>query len=192
MKEDRDSRLRALDGAERLFRTQGYAATGLTEILKVSGAPKGSFYFHFPDGKRQLAREVLDRYGARIGSAIAALAEKHAGNPAVFVRAVCKATAREMEASDWTLGCAAQNLAIELAPGDREVADKLAQIFASWIGVITEAIRPAYVSRAIAERRATAFLAALEGAKTLARATRSAAPFDAVLDAVLPELRRKA
>src|SRR5437016_5527734 len=97
MKDDRDSRAKALDGAERLFRTQGYAATGLTQILQVSGSPKGSFYFHFPGGKRELAAEVLERYGARILAGLKALAAKHAGDPAAFVRAVCKATGKDME-----------------------------------------------------------------------------------------------
>jgi len=184
----RDSRAKAVEGAERLFRTQGYAATGLTQILEVSGAPKGSFYFHFPEGKRQLAREVLDVYGARVLAGIRQLAAKHS-DPASFIRAVGKAMAMEMEATDWTLGCAAQNLAIELAPGDREFADALAKTFAGWTAVITDAIRPAYPSGAVAERRATAILAALEGAKTLARSRRSATPFDAVIDMVLPELR---
>ena len=184
----RDSRAKAIEGAERLFRTQGYAATGLTQILEASGAPKGSFYFHFPEGKRQLAREVLEVYDARVLSGIRALAAKH-GEPASFIRAVGKAMAMEMEATGWTLGCAAQNLAIELAPGDREFADALAKTFAGWTSVITDAIRAAYLTRAVAERRATAILAALEGAKTLARTTRSAVPFDAVIDMVLPELK---
>jgi AcrR family transcriptional regulator len=184
----RDSRARAVEGAERLFRTQGYAATGLTQILEVSGAPKGSFYFHFPGGKQQLAREVLDVYGARVLAGMRALAAKYS-DPAGFILALCKAMAKEMEATDWTLGCAAQNLAIELAPGDREFTDALAQTFAGWTSVITDAIKAAYHSRSVAERRATAILAALEGAKTLARSTRSAAPFDAVIDMVVPELR---
>lgn len=183
----RDSRARAIVAAERLFRMQGYAATGLIQILEVSGAPKGSFYFHFPGGKRQLAREVLEVYGGRVLAGMRALAAKH-GDPAGFIRALCKAMAKEMEATGWTLGCAAQNLAIELAPGDREFADALAATFAGWTAVITGAIRAAYPSRSVAERRATAILAALEGAKTLARATRSAAPFDAVIGMVLPEL----
>ena len=184
-----DARTRAVEGAERLFRTQGYSATGLTQILEVSGAPKGSFYFHFPDGKRQLAHEVLESYGGKVRAGLQALAAKHGGDPAGFVRALGKAMAREMEAADWALGCAAQNLATELAPADREFSEALAKTFAAWIAVITEAIRPAYPSRAAAERRATAILAALEGAKTLARTTRSDAAFEAVIEMVTPELR---
>ena len=189
MEKARDARARALDAAERLFRTQGYTATGLTQILDESGAPKGSFYFHFPDGKQQLAREVLEIYGKHVEAGLKALAAKYSGDPAGYVRAVAKFMATEMEASGWALGCAAQNLANELAPGDREFSDAVTRVFAEWIAVIAEAIRPAYASRALAEKRATALLAALEGAKTLARSSRSAAPFDAVVDLMMPELR---
>lgn len=45
--------------ASRLFQMQGYHATGLNQITKESGAPKGSLYYHFPNGKEQLALEAL-------------------------------------------------------------------------------------------------------------------------------------
>jgi len=151
--------------------------------------PKGSFYFHFPEGKQQLAREVLELYGNRVRAGLKALAARHDADPAGYVRAVAKFMATEMEASGWQLGCAAQNFANELAPHDPDFTDAVAKTFAGWIAVITDAIRSGYPSRAVAEKRATALLAALEGAKTLARSARSAAPFDAVIDMVLPELR---
>jgi TetR/AcrR family transcriptional repressor of lmrAB and yxaGH operons len=176
-----DARGKALATAERLFRTQGYAATGLTQILEESGAPKGSFYFHFPDGKEQLAREVLAAYGARTEAGMRQLAARCEGDPDRFIRALCKGIAKEMEAADWGIGCAAQNLANELAPSNRDVADDLAAIFAAWTAVIAEILAPARSARGVAERRAMALIAALEGARSLARAMRSAAPFDAVI-----------
>jgi TetR/AcrR family transcriptional repressor of lmrAB and yxaGH operons len=48
-----------IETAGRLFESKGYNATGLNEILKESGAPKGSFYYHFPNGKEQLALESI-------------------------------------------------------------------------------------------------------------------------------------
>jgi TetR/AcrR family transcriptional regulator, lmrAB and yxaGH operons repressor len=117
-----DARQKALATAERLFRVQGYAATGLTQILDESGAPKGSFYFHFPGGKEQLAREVLVSYGASVTAAMQSLAVRSADADA-FVRALCGSIGREMERSQWTLGCAAQTLTSELAAASPEIAE---------------------------------------------------------------------
>ena len=49
-----------------LFRRQGYAATGLAEILANSGAPKGSLYHYFPDGKEGMAEAAIRTGVARI------------------------------------------------------------------------------------------------------------------------------
>lgn len=183
MPNDTTARERLLEGAEALFRKQGYAASGLTAILEISAGPKGSFYFYFPGGKRQLAGEVLDRYGRRGESAIRALAQKHSGEPAKFVRALFRAAAKEMEATQWTKSCLAQNFANELAPADTEMADQLAAIFARWRAAIAAGLASEKVSRKAAEQNAMAILAALEGARTLARAMRSSAPFEAIVEA---------
>ena len=50
---------RILQTAMRLFHTQGYHATGVSQILKESVSPKGSLYYHFPGGKEQLAIEAI-------------------------------------------------------------------------------------------------------------------------------------
>ncbi|MCE7698338.1 MAG: TetR/AcrR family transcriptional regulator [Methanobacterium paludis] len=51
---------RILETATRLFQLQGYHATGLNQILKESNAPKGSLYYHFPNGKEELALESIN------------------------------------------------------------------------------------------------------------------------------------
>ncbi|GEK34999.1 TetR/AcrR family transcriptional regulator [Kurthia sibirica] len=60
MTEKISSRDKILHTASRLFHLNGYHATGLSQILKESGAPKGSLYYHFPHGKEQLASEAID------------------------------------------------------------------------------------------------------------------------------------
>ncbi|GAA3331467.1 hypothetical protein GCM10020331_088170 [Ectobacillus funiculus] len=42
------------------FQLQGYHATGLNQILTESETPKGSLYYHFPNGKEQLAIEAVN------------------------------------------------------------------------------------------------------------------------------------
>ncbi len=43
----------------KLIQEKGYVGTGLKEIIEQSGAPRGSIYYHFPDGKEQIALEAV-------------------------------------------------------------------------------------------------------------------------------------
>lgn len=43
-----------------MFGRKGYYGIGINEIVESCGIPKGSFYYYFPRGKKQLAAEVLD------------------------------------------------------------------------------------------------------------------------------------
>lgn len=44
---------------ERLLSLQGFHGTGINEILRNTKVPKGSLYYHFPDGKKQIVLEAL-------------------------------------------------------------------------------------------------------------------------------------
>lgn len=59
-----------IDTASSLFANQGYHATGISEILKKSNAPKGSLYYYFPQGKEQLAQEALQKTAEKISKEI--------------------------------------------------------------------------------------------------------------------------
>ena len=64
------SRDKLIKTASRLFQLQGYHGTGLNQITKESGAPKGSLYYYFPDGKEQLAIESVKRTAEFVGEQI--------------------------------------------------------------------------------------------------------------------------
>lgn len=53
------TRERLIRASVELFQAKGYHGVGIVEILAVAGAPKGSFYHHFPRGKGQLAVEAI-------------------------------------------------------------------------------------------------------------------------------------
>ena len=59
MNNELNTREKILTASSRLFQFKGYHATGLNEILKESGAPKGSLYYYFPNGKEELALESI-------------------------------------------------------------------------------------------------------------------------------------
>src|SRR5215475_1230081 len=60
------SRAALIDTAATLFRRQGYAATGMNQILDEAGVKPGSLYHHFPQGKQELAAAVVAAAGGDI------------------------------------------------------------------------------------------------------------------------------
>ncbi|EUJ39080.1 TetR/AcrR family transcriptional regulator [Brochothrix campestris] len=73
MKSDQgQAKERILAAAMRLFHFRGYHATGLSQILAESKAPKGSLYYHFPGGKEQLAIEAIQQSTSIITAAMIA------------------------------------------------------------------------------------------------------------------------
>jgi AcrR family transcriptional regulator len=187
-----NSRQQAIETAERLFRAQGYAGTGLAQIIAESGSPKGSFYFNFPGGKHELALEALKLYGDRVNSRILEAAASHGEDPIEFVRFICARQARELEASGWTLSCLAQQLANELSPGDEQVTIAVARVIRTWIASMASALRCAASSDEHATRLGTVFISCLSGARGISRVVRSKAPFESVADSMAGMLKSAA
>lgn len=180
-----DARARAIATAERLFRIQGYTATGLTQILTESGAPKGSFYFHFPRGKAQLAEETIDQYVARRIAVLREISSDTAGDAPNFVQKIFATFAAEMVASDFQYGCLMQNLANELPSLDAELTQRVARGFVDSTKVIAKHFRGCGFTAARASSTAAALVAALEGARTIARLERTPAIFEALAEVCL-------
>ncbi|HEX4885839.1 MAG TPA: TetR/AcrR family transcriptional regulator, partial [Casimicrobiaceae bacterium] len=60
------TRARLLAAAVMLLRRSGLAGAGINEIVRESGAPKGSVYHHFPQGKEQIVTEALALHGSAV------------------------------------------------------------------------------------------------------------------------------
>jgi AcrR family transcriptional regulator len=175
-----DARADAIATAARLFRIQGYTATGLTQILKESGAPKGSFYFHFPRGKAQLAEEAIDQYVATRIAVLRNISSNTLGDALKFVHKIFSAFAAEMVATDFQYGCLMQNLANELPALDAELTKRVARGFVDSTEVVAGHFRGCGFSPERASSTAAALVAAVEGARTIARLERTPAIFEAL------------
>lgn len=55
-----------------IFRDQGYAATAISELAKAVALSKASLYYHFPEGKKDMATYVLAYAGSRMQATILA------------------------------------------------------------------------------------------------------------------------
>src|SRR5271168_2784866 len=58
------TRDRILDAGGEFFGRQGYASTGVKQIVEAAQAPFASLYHFFPGGKEQLGAEAIRRSGA--------------------------------------------------------------------------------------------------------------------------------
>lgn len=177
-----DARARAIDAAERLFRIQGYAATGLNQIIEESGSPKGSFYFHFPRGKTQLAEEAVDLYVASRAATLRRISANTTGDALSFVDQIFEAIAAEMIATDFQYGCLMQNLANEPSALDPELTKRIARGFVDLTEMVAEHLRGCGFAPARASSTAAALEAALGGARTIARLERTPVIYKALAD----------
>ena len=71
-----DSREKIIETTSALLRTYGYKAVSVNQIIRESGTSKGSFYYHFPNGKEDVVVEVLrGGYAKSVGGTQAILAQ---------------------------------------------------------------------------------------------------------------------
>jgi TetR/AcrR family transcriptional regulator, lmrAB and yxaGH operons repressor len=162
-----------------LLRRQGYAATGLSDIVSESGAPRGSLYFHFPDGKEQLAVAAMRSSGDAFARLIEHLLSADR-TPADAVDTLVSAMAAGLEASSYEEGCPIATITLEAATGSPAISQAAAESFSAWTTEIEAVFLRAGLDARTAGRRATLVLSALEGALILARARRDLEPLSSV------------
>lgn len=161
--------------AMRLFRRQGFASTGLQQIVAESGAPKGSLYHYFPSGKEALGEAAVVLAGDSIREMLEQHAARHS-DPKAFLRAYCRTMAGWMEESDFRSGCPVATTLLEMAPASPSITAAGEQAIDGWIDVIAGVLERGAIGRAEARSRGQLVVAAMEGALLLARVRRSTRP----------------
>src|SRR5438309_7466204 len=154
--------------AATLFRRNGYAATGINEIAEVSGAPKGSLYHYFPDGKDQIAEAAIRFAGAGLVATLEKLEKEH-DSAASMIPAYCKLLVGWMAKSGFRDGCPISTTLLESAPQSAGMALAGREAFAAWREVIARALVRDGFSRAEARRLSTLAVSSIEGSLILAR-----------------------
>jgi AcrR family transcriptional regulator len=175
-----DAKQKMVQAAKQLIRERGYNATAFSDVLELSGAPRGSVYFHFPRGKAQLAIEAAAAH-AHEQVEIIDRAAAQADSAARLVEIYVTLGREGMAASDYSRGCGIAPLVTEGAAHDsNEVAEASRQSFAEMADRLTYHFVSFGVERPAARTLANAVVAGVEGAMVTSRAQRSPAPYDAV------------
>lgn len=171
------SRAALVESATTLFRRQGYAATGVNQILEAAEVKAGSLYHHFPDGKQQLAAAVVDRAGQGIERLLRQFLT--GDTPVADVVDQWIALLVAGLAGDQRDGCPIEPIATESVNASPLVREASARAFRSWCAAIADRLRADGWESADAERSAVSVIALIEGSLILSRITGDAAALEA-------------
>jgi len=166
-----------VNAAVTLFRRQGFARTGLNDIVDVSGAPKGSLYHYFPDGKSSIAVAAVEEAGRRVAATVARLAAE-CGSTADLLRAHARLLSGWMQGSGFRNGCPITTVLLELAPRERAVSEAGRKAYAARLSILRDRLVADGFPRPRAETLAVLCTSALQGALIQARVERSGRPIE--------------
>ncbi|WP_448059072.1 TetR/AcrR family transcriptional regulator [Cellulomonas hominis] len=177
-------RQRMVEGAARLLAERGLQGTSFTEVLQLTGAPRGSIYHHFPHGKDQLVGAALGLAGERALAGLDGPADATAEQVATQFLDLWRAL---LTRAHFEVGCAV--LAVTVAAPDPALLEQAATVFRTWREGLARRFEHAGLEHRVAAALATTLVAASEGAVVLSRAERSTEPFDLVAQQMLDQVR---
>src|ERR1700758_84630 len=106
-------RERMVRSAALLIRERGAHATAISDVLEHSGAPRGSAYHYFPDGRVQLLGEAVDFAGEYVAARIA-----KGDNAFGVLDTLIAAYRKQLIESDYRAGCPIVAIAVEAGDPD--------------------------------------------------------------------------
>ncbi|MFC5924544.1 TetR/AcrR family transcriptional regulator [Micromonospora vulcania] len=180
------TRQRLSEAGLELFHTRGYNGTSVQDIVTAAGAPKGSFYNHFPS-KEALALDSLARYCAAVH--LETLGSPVGGTPLERITAhVRHLVVLAGERGD--RGCLLGNLATEIPAHNEVLRQAVAKAFAGWISALAATIEEARAAGQLppaepAEDLASFIINSYLGAAARTKVTGSTEPMQQFVTATL-------
>lgn len=175
-----ETRQRIIEAGAELVHRQGFNNTGLKDILKASGVPKGSFYFYFAN-KEAFGIELIEHYGAGFRALVQPIMQNPGLSPLARLRAVFDIAHAAFAAQGYARGCPIGNLAQEMGDLSEpfrtslgEALDRMTGFFAALLAQAREAGEvPADLD---AEEAAVFLVSAWHGAIIRMKITKDGAP----------------
>jgi AcrR family transcriptional regulator len=168
-----------LVSAAQVMRERGAAGVTVDAVLARSGAPRGSVYYHFPEGRSQILIEALRYAGESITATIDEAASRGAK---VLLREFVEFWERLLTNGEFNAGCPVVAAAIGSADDELQLAAEAGVILGRWCSALTRAFVADGFDEEGASSLAVTAIAAMEGAIVLCRSTRSTRPLRNVGD----------
>jgi TetR/AcrR family transcriptional regulator, transcriptional repressor for nem operon len=175
---------------------KGFSATGIDEILRAAGVPKGSFYHYF-QSKEAFGAELIQRYAEYFAQKL----DRHFLNdllsPLNRLRAFIADAESSMQRFDFRRGCLIGNLGQEMGALPEAYRAQLAEVFCDWQARTAQCLEAASQAGEITPAADTARLAAFfwigwEGAVLRAKLERHSGPMRLFAQHFLDSLRASA
>ncbi|MFE0439875.1 TetR family transcriptional regulator C-terminal domain-containing protein [Streptomyces nigra] len=179
------------EAAFRQFHKRGFNATGINDITKAAGVPKGSFYNHF-SSKEESALEALSRYADTLRFDLLTTPDLP---PLERLRAHFEYLGTDTVDNGFVRGCLVGNFGAEIADHSEEIRAAAKQGFDTWAyrlsAVLAEAQATGDLDGSLdTETTALFILSAWEGTLIAARVDKSPAPLDAFFELVFERILR--
>jgi AcrR family transcriptional regulator len=164
-----------VSAGEDLLSQRGYGVTML-DVIERAEAPRGSIYYHFPNGKLELAIEVADKVRREVDDLVTYHSRKIA-QPIPFLQKLVDHHRKRLVNSGYELGCPLMGI---ITSGDVEspaLQEAINQAFVVWIGSISRELVAKGLTEAQAGQLASLLVSGVEGCIVVARAKQNGTPF---------------
>lgn len=178
----KDVRPRMINGAARLLAQRGLQGASFAEVLALTGAPRGSIYHHFPNGKDELVVAAMDA----VSDATEQRLSQFDGDSVAITEGFLQLWSDLLDRANLTAGCAVVAVSVA-ATGD--LLDHAGAVFRRWTAQLADLFQNAGLADDAARDFATLLIAATEGAVIMSRAQRSRAPFDRIAASLIAQAR---
>ncbi|MEV4604693.1 TetR family transcriptional regulator [Amycolatopsis sp. NPDC049253] len=183
-----DTKRRMVGAARQLIREHGYHSMALSDVVERSASPRGSVYYHFPQGKVQMAAEAAEAHTREQVDLINQLAGE-ATSAEDLVRAYVELAREGMLASGYGRGCTIAPLVLEVGETSEELGAASRRAFVLMTETLALQLVVLGAEAADARELAHATVAGVEGAMVTSRALHSPEPFNAIRDTVVARAR---
>jgi len=164
-----------------LLESQGFHATGISQIVKQSGAPKGSLYHYFPAGKDEIAATAIERAGRSVAERITA-GLSASDDPAEAVSRFVALIADQVEASGYSTGGPLTTVAMETATTNQRLNQACRAAYSRLQAAFQAKLAQSGFSEAQAGQLATFITASIEGGIILCRTYHTGDPLRLVAE----------
>lgn len=164
-----------IQAAARLMQEKGYVGTGLNDIIQQSGAPRGSIYYHFPNGKEQIALEAVRWTKEIVTNFICEELSKYEDALTAIQEFVLDSSKR-FEENRYFAGVPISALILETSSTSENLRAACEEAFEAWSQVFTKKLQKCGYEAEIARKLGGVINTMIQGALVVALASKQGQP----------------